>query len=138
MNDAVNVSPGINILLPKGPEEVSVTTTLLGGTVPPVVVKEEPATTCVSEEVDVIVRVGVYVVAAESPVIEREVAVDPVYGVEGAPGIAKEYEFWLNEDHETVALLDVTELAVGPLDILGRVNDSEAAVPFPAAVTALT
>ena len=28
--------------------------------------------------------------AAESPVIERDVAVVPVYGVDGAPGIASE------------------------------------------------
>ena len=43
-----------------------------------------------SDVEEVIVNVGVYVVAAERPVIEREVAVVPVYGVEGAPGIANE------------------------------------------------
>ena len=43
-----------------------------------VVVNEAPVTTWVSPVLDVIVRVGVYVVPALSPVIERDVAVVPV------------------------------------------------------------
>jgi hypothetical protein len=62
---------------------------LLGATTDPDVVND-PEAAAVSDVDDDTVIVGEYVVEAVKPVIERLVAVVPVYGVEGAEGMANE------------------------------------------------
>ena len=103
------------------------------------VVNAVPVVVAVSPVDDVIVRVGVYVTPDDRPVMDLLVAVAPPYGVAGAPGIDKEYDSWLEDVHETVALVVVIEDAEGPELIVGTTNiPVDAAVPPPTEFTART